>query len=153
GLAADSERNRANQRTWLQSLWGARSVFHHLAAELVAEYHVAVRVHHPAPTGAAGDIDELPRVLGDVQIGATDAATDRLHDDLSGGLNGVGDRVNHQLTLAENSGTHHNLRSASRIICARPERIMHRSDPTRIELRLTEAGTGVVSGSMTYFAP
>src|SRR5215475_12626059 len=76
--------------------------------------------HHPAPTGAVGDIDELPRVLGDVQIGSTNAATERLDEDLSGGWDRVGDRVNHELTLAENGGTHHNLRSASPIILRSP---------------------------------
>ena len=30
---------------------------------------------------------------------------------------------------------------------------MHHSDPTRIKLRLTQAGKAVVSASMTYFVP
>jgi hypothetical protein len=51
-----------------------------------------------------------------VQVGATDTATERLDEDLSGGWHRIGNRVDHELTLAENGGTHHNLRTALPII-------------------------------------
>ena len=106
GVAGDRHRHRADQCAGLQALLGARAVLDHLAAELVAEHHVARGVHVPATAGAARALDELLGVFRRVQIGAADAAAQRLHQHLAFGRRGIGDRVDDDVAVAKDGGAH-----------------------------------------------
>ena len=68
-------------------------MFDDLAAEFVAEHHVARGIHRPASAGAAGAFDKLLRVLRRVQIGAADAAAQRLHQHLAFARRRIGDCI------------------------------------------------------------
>src|SRR5262249_52739467 len=89
-----------------QLLLRVRAVLDDLAAELVAEHHVARRVHRPASAGTPGALDELVGVFCRVQISAADAAAQRLYEHLACSGFRIGDCIHDDIAVAKDRGAH-----------------------------------------------
>jgi hypothetical protein len=77
-----------------------------LAAELVAEHHVAGRIQRPAPARLPRAVDELLGELRHVQVGAADAAAQRLHQRLPCAGCRIGHGIDDDVAVAEDRGAH-----------------------------------------------
>ena len=98
-------RQRADARAGLELALGPRTVIDHLAAELVAEHDVAGEIHRLA-AGMLRQLDHAVGVLARMQVGAADAAGQRLDQHLACAGFGSGMRVDDDLAVPENRSAH-----------------------------------------------
>ena len=80
----DSARYRSHARTRLEAAFGAGSVLDHFRAEFVPENDILRQIHPLAPRHMGEGLVHEIRVAARVQVGATDAASERLHEYLAG---------------------------------------------------------------------
>ena len=80
----------------------AGAVIEHLAAEFVAEHDIAGEVHRLAAGEMPCHFDHAMGVLARVQVGAADAAGQRLDQHLSRGRLRLGHGVDDDLAVPEN---------------------------------------------------
>ena len=85
---------------------GARTVVQHLAAELVAEHDVAGKIHRLAAGKMFCQFDHAVGMLARVQIGAADAAGQRLDQHLPCARLRLGHGVDDDLAVPENRSAH-----------------------------------------------
>ena len=104
--ARQQRRQRTDFRAGLQLARRARSVVQHLAAELVAEHDVAGKIHRLAAGKVLGQLDHAVRMLARMQVGAADAAGQRLDQHLPGARFGLRQRVDDDLAVPENGSAH-----------------------------------------------
>ena len=88
---------------------GARTVVEHLAAEFVAEHDVAGKVHRLAAGEMLRQFDHAVRVLARVQVGAADAAGQRLDQHLPGRRLRLRQRIDDDLAVPENGSAHRRI--------------------------------------------
>ena len=84
----------------------ARPVIEDLAAEFVAEHDVAGEVHRLAAGKMPGQFDHAVGVLARVQVGAADAAGQRLDQHLPRARLRLGHRIDDDLAVPENGCAH-----------------------------------------------
>src|SRR4051812_15638035 len=96
---------RADARARLELAHGPRAEVDDLAAELVAEHDVAGEIHRLA-AGLSRHLHHAVGVLARVQIGAADAAGERLDQHLAGAGLWLGHPVDDNLTVPENRSAH-----------------------------------------------
>src|SRR5206468_12744479 len=84
---------------------GAGAVIDDLAAEFVAKHDVAGEIHRLAP-GLSRHLHHAVGVLARVQIGAADAAGERLDQHLAGARPWLRHPVDDNLTVPENRSAH-----------------------------------------------
>ncbi len=104
GTAAASTRPACRPCRWLR---GVGTVVEHLGAELVAHDHVARRdpCTNGAPLSRAASTI-LSACVERVQVGAADAAGERLDQHLAGAGLGIGNRVDDELLASHDGGAH-----------------------------------------------
>jgi hypothetical protein len=99
-------RQRTDFRAGLELLRRARTVVQHLAAEFMAEHDVAGKVHRLAAGKVLCQLDHAVRVLARVQVGAADAAGQRLHQHHARTRLGFRHLIDDDLAVSENGSTH-----------------------------------------------
>ena len=101
-LRRQQRRQRADARAWLQLALRARAVIEDFAAEFMAEHDVAGEVHRFAAGKCRANLDHAVGVLARVQVGAADAAGQRLDQHLPDAGHGLGQLVDDDLAVPEN---------------------------------------------------
>ena len=95
-------RQRTHPRAGFQLALRARAVIDDLAAEFVAEHHIAGEVHRLAAGKMPGKFDHAMGVLARMQVGAANAAGQRLDQHLPCARLRIGQGVDDDLAVAEN---------------------------------------------------
>ena len=99
-------RQRTDFGAGLELLRRARTIVEHLAAEFVAEHDVAGKVHRLAAGKMLCQFDHAVRVLARVQVGAADAAGQRLDQHHARARLGFRHLIDDDLAVSENGSAH-----------------------------------------------
>ena len=99
-------RQRTDFRAGLELLRRARTIVEHLAAEFMAEHDVARKIHRLAAGKMLCQFHHAVRVLARVQVGAADAAGQRLDQHHARARLGLRQLIDDDFPVAENGSAH-----------------------------------------------